>query len=98
MHQLICIYSAESPVTEAFSNITQRLITGKLSEVAFKLILFIFLSDVQAFPAFVGIFNTPLKPHLYFSIFLISTGGKNTDCSISEPPSLKKQLLVCFKR
>lgn len=43
VHQLICIYSAESPVTEAFSNITQRLITGKLSEVAFKLILFIFL-------------------------------------------------------
>lgn len=65
VHHLVWIYHAEgSPVTEAFSNITQWLITTKLSEVSPKIILFIFISDVQAFPAFIGIFSTPVKSHL----------------------------------
>lgn len=64
MHQLICIYCAVFPITEAFSNLKQRLITAELSEVAFKLILFIFLSDVQAFPTFIDIFNILVKSHL----------------------------------
>lgn len=50
VHQLICIYHAEFPTTEAFCNITQRLIRAKLSEVAFKLIIFYLFKCCSSFP------------------------------------------------
>ena len=67
VHQLICIYHAETPIAKAFSEYytkaDYREVGNLESEVAFKLILFIFLSDVQAFPA-IGVFSTLVKSGL----------------------------------
>lgn len=52
VHQLRCIYPAEMPLVKAFSeyytNADYREVGNLRSEVAFKLPLFIFSSDVQA--------------------------------------------------
>lgn len=68
MHQLICISYAETPIAKAFSEYYTKADykeVGNLeSKVAFKLILLIFLSDIQAFPAILGIFSTLVKSDL----------------------------------
>jgi len=68
VHQPVCIYHAEMPITKAFSEdytkADYREVGNLESEVAFKLILLIFLSGVQTFPAIIGIFSTSVNSDL----------------------------------
>lgn len=68
MHQLICVSHAETPITKAFSEYYTKADDKEVgileSKVAFKLIHLIFLSDIQVFPATVGIFSTLVKSDL----------------------------------
>lgn len=68
VHQLIHIYCDEMPIAEAFSGYYTkpdcREVWNLESEVTFKLILFNFLSDVQAFHTIIGIFSTLVKSDL----------------------------------
>lgn len=71
-----------SPFSEYYTKADYREFGNLKSEVAFKLNLFIFLSDVQAFPAIIGIFSTLVKSDFQLSVFLISTDGKDNDCKL----------------